>query len=115
MTIFFRPPPQELAKRHALGLPVEAEDGEGPKDPHEVLSSAEEDEIDYEELEEGGGGKKEGVSWSYSGYMHALDEEEVLNEVDETTFGCVSNVVNHTGKITDNFLLIVYKFFTFCP
>ena len=82
-----------------MGLPVDTEEDEGYREPqHQVPSSGDEDDADVGS--EAGGedaAKDHQVAWSYSGYMHALEEEKVLNDVDETTFSCVSDGSSKAG------------------
>ena len=59
-------------------------------------------------------GDKSAVSWSYSKYMKAFDQEEVLNEVDESTFSsltgegmCNESLNKQNARYNNNILLIM--------
>ncbi len=56
---------------------------EAPYDPFEKAEAGSEDGSTA-------GGVKESMSWSYSSYLQGLDKEEVLNEVDESTFSSLA-------------------------
>ena len=82
---------QEIAKKRAMGIPIDPdeESNEGNTDPFERMANVSDDEDD---------GTKEAVSWSYSQYIQAFDEEEVLNEVDEMTFSSLMSEEARLGE-----------------
>ena len=74
-----------------MGIPIDPdeESNEGNTDPFERMANVSDDEDD---------GTKEAVSWSYSQYIQAFDEEEVLNEVDEMTFSSLMSEEARSGE-----------------
>lgn len=89
---------QEEAKRKALGLPasgvpIDEEDYDPFAKPGSRAGGV------GEEDEEGGGGDKAAMSWSYSKYMKAFDQEEVMNDVDLETFSTLTG----EGRCSDIF------------
>lgn len=73
-------------ERAALGLPPENEEEEELQDQIAHMGHH-----DDEEEEHGTGSEKNKISWSYSGYMAALEKEDILNNTDESTFGSLLN------------------------
>ena len=72
-----------------MGLPPDADPDEAAFDPFD----------DDDEAAEGAseGKDKAALSWSYSQYLHGFDKEDVLNDVDESTF---SSLTDRTGRLS---------------
>ena len=87
---------QELRRRQELGLPVGGADEEGAdvgySDIFRSVGGASEDGT-LENMD-----NKDNMTWSYSQYIQALDREEVLNNVDEMTFSCLTLNSQGHGK-----------------
>ncbi len=66
-----------------MGIPIEP----GEEDTSDVNADPFERYAMISEDEEAK--KSEAMSWSYSQYMQALEEEEVLNDVDQNTFSSI--------------------------
>ncbi|XP_023933546.1 regulator of G-protein signaling 22 isoform X1 [Lingula anatina] len=85
---------KEAARRRALGLPPEGEEGEDDEeeayDPFASLKPKGKDEGEEEAVERDNGK----VSWTYSQYMSAFAEEDVLNNTDESTFSSLADAAS---------------------
>ncbi|KAK3091838.1 hypothetical protein FSP39_023074, partial [Pinctada imbricata] len=97
---------REAERRAALGLPPEIdEDDENFHDPFASYHAGSQE--DEDEAGTTHGGEKDKISWSYSSYMAALQQEDILNNTDESTF---SSLMSDTGKSVEDRSIIKKMF-----